>query len=224
MAAPRRPITEMAAPDDDLGLVRASQGGDTAAFGQLVQRHQDRLFATLLRLTGSYEDARDALQEAFFRAFRKLDRFHGDSAFYTWIYRIAVNLAISERRKRRPHCRAVPAHELDHVEPASGDDQDPGAPLERAELDAIVQHALNRLPDDQRVVVVLRDLDGLSYEQIAEVLAVPIGTVRSRLHRARGELRQRLEAVLEPVSASPAVVRPARGTEPSPCLESGPYP
>src|SRR6478609_9201178 len=95
----------MARTDDDLDLVAASRSGDAESFGALVRMYQDRLYPTLLRLTGSAEDARDLLQDAFLRAFEKLDRFHGESSFYTWVYRIAVNLTLSDRRRRRPPVR-----------------------------------------------------------------------------------------------------------------------
>jgi RNA polymerase sigma-70 factor (ECF subfamily) len=179
---------------DDQRLVRASLNGDTEAFGQLVRRYQDRLYPTLLRLTGSPDDALDLLQDAFIRAFQKLDRFRGQSSFFTWVYRIAVNLALSERRHRKcqPHCSAV--SNLEQFEERSGaDHRDPSLPLEQFEEEQRIQRALMQLPEDGRAIVVLRDLDGLSYEEIAEALRVPIGTVRSRLHRARCELKQILE-------------------------------
>lgn len=187
---------------DDQGLVDACRAGQSEAFGILVRRYQDRLYPTLLRLTGCAEDASDLLQTAFLRAFEKLGRFHGDSSFYTWIYRIAVNLALSDRRRRSLR-RVAPARGGDV--PESADDQaasDPALPLERAERDAQIQQALNALPPDYRAVVVLKDLDGLRYEQIADVLGVPVGTVRSRLHRARAELRDRLKFLLDEADLS----------------------
>lgn len=188
--------------DDDQSLVEACRGGQTQAFGVLVRRYEDRLYATLLRLVGRAEDAHDLLQDAFLRAFKKLNTFHGDSSFYTWVYRIAVNLALSERRRRRP----APGRIDDRAEPA--DDPlraDPTLPAERAELEATVQRALMALAPDHRAVVVLKDLDGLRYEDIAAILGIPVGTVRSRLHRARGELRESLKGMsgVEPARAGP---------------------
>ena len=178
----------------DQSLVRSSLNGDTEAFGQLVRRYQDRLYPTLLRLTGSPDDALDLLQEAFLRAFQNLGRYRGQSSFFTWVYRIAVNLAISERRHRKTSPSHAAKQGLDQLEnlPASTQ-EDPSLRLERAEEEQRIQNALMRLPDEGRVIVVLRDLDGLSYEEIAEALQIPIGTVRSRLHRARTELKQILE-------------------------------
>lgn len=131
---------------DDLSLVKACRAGHTEAFGTLVRRHQDRLFPTILRLIGSAEDAEDVLQDAFVRAFEKLDQFHGESSFYTWIYRIAVNLALSKHRQRRirlshrPHAANVAAagEEL----PDSSLDADPTLPLERAERERVVEGCL----------------------------------------------------------------------------------
>lgn len=162
--------------------------GQTEAFGTLVARYQDRLYPTVLRLIGSAEDAEDVLQDAFVRAFEKLDQFQGDSSFYTWIYRIAVNLALSGYRRRRArsllrsgfHRRAVVSQE----DPADlSPDSDPTVPVERAEREKIVEAALNKLGPEHRAVVVLKDFDGHRYEEISAILGVPVGTVRSRLHR-----------------------------------------
>ena len=194
---------------DDLALVAASRAGDKGAFGVLVQRYQDRLYPTLLRLTGCAEDARDLLQDAFLRAYEKLGRFHGDSSFYTWVYRIAVNLTLSDRRRRRVPGRRARGGAGG---PERSDDPamtDPSRRLEQAERDALVQKALNALQADHRAVVVMKDLDGLRYEEIAETLNIPIGTVRSRLHRARSELRERLRSIVDdvPAAASSTVAR-----------------
>ncbi|HWE37836.1 MAG TPA: sigma-70 family RNA polymerase sigma factor [Isosphaeraceae bacterium] len=188
----------MAVPNDEMRLIDACRAGATEAFGELVRRYEDRLYPTIFRLTGCAEDACDVIQDAFLRAFEKLHRFHGESSFYTWIYRIAVNLALSGRRRRRWTARLAEGPRGEPIDPP--DDSalaDPTAHLERAERDAQVQRALNALAPDHRAVVVLKDLDGLRYEEIAEVLRVPIGTVRSRLHRARAELRERLRGLVD---------------------------
>jgi RNA polymerase sigma-70 factor (ECF subfamily) len=185
--------------DDDQGLIAACRAGESEAFGRLVRRYQDRLYPTVLRLTGCAEDAHDLLQETFLRAYRKLHTFQGGSAFYTWVYRIAINLALSDRRRRRPGGR-WPSSNGEPIDPADDPDRsDPGGPLERAERIARVQAALDELAPDHRAVVVMKDLDGLRYEEIAATLGVPIGTVRSRLHRAREALRERLRGVIEEV-------------------------
>jgi RNA polymerase sigma-70 factor (ECF subfamily) len=186
--------------EDDKSLIDACRAGNTEAFGVLVTRYQDRLYPTIFRLTGCADEARDLLQDAFLRAFEKLDRFQGESSFYTWIYRIAVNLALSGRRRRRPLLRlnrdsgsgSAPIEPV--YDPA---ESDPSAPLQRAERDRMIQDALNALATDHRAVVVMKEFDGLQYEEIAAMLEIPIGTVRSRLHRARCELRDRLRSLVD---------------------------
>lgn len=185
---------------DDNSLVQACRAGRTDAFGVLVRRYEDRLFPTILHLMGSPEDAQDVLQDSFVRAFEKLNQFHGESSFYTWIYRIAVNLALSEYRRNRqrgrgplePDVRALAAEPAD-----DSPETDPATVLERAEREAVVHAALDELGPEHRAVVILKDFDGRRYEEIAALLEIPVGTVRSRLHRARAELRERLRPLLE---------------------------
>jgi RNA polymerase sigma-70 factor, ECF subfamily len=175
---------------DDRRFIAESRNGDTAAFGALVRRYQDRLYNTAYRLVGNAEDAQDVVQEAFLSAYQSLGSFKGDSLFFTWLYRIAVNTAISLKRKQRAVLRlGGPA-----AEPLDPSDLSrPGHALEQAEQGQRVQQALGRLSPEHRAVLVLKDMEGQKYEAIAEVLGVPIGTVRSRLHRARLELRELLE-------------------------------
>jgi RNA polymerase sigma-70 factor (ECF subfamily) len=188
--------------NDDQGLIEACRAGQTQAFGELVRRYQDRLYPTILRLTGSAEDAHDLLQDAFLRAYEKLGRFHGDSSFYTWLYRIAVNLALSGRRRKRLTLRFSGTRRDEPIDPPDPSEQsDPTLPLERAERSATIQRALDALAPDHRAVVVLKEFDGLRYEEVAAALGIPVGTVRSRLHRARCELRERLRGVVEEPTA-----------------------
>jgi RNA polymerase sigma-70 factor, ECF subfamily len=185
---------------DDLGLVEACRAGHTEAFGQLVQRYQNRLYPTIVRLMGSPDDAQDVLQDAFVRAFEKLDQFHGKSSFYTWIYRIAVNLALSGHRRRlnRRILSLERRSSRPEADPADKSrEADPSSALERLERDAMIQSALNGLGPEHRAVIVLKDFDGRRYEEISALLDIPIGTVRSRLHRARCELRERLRSLVE---------------------------
>src|SRR5262249_58163598 len=155
----------------------------------------------VLRVIGSAEDAKDVLQDTFLRAFEKLDQFQGESSFYTWLYRIAVNLALSGHRRHR--VRATPRQNGEYQAGRSEDPADasadagPTSSLERAEREQIVEAALDQLCPDHRAVVVLKDFDGRRYEEISTILAIPVGTVRSRLHRARSELRDRLRALVE---------------------------
>jgi RNA polymerase sigma-70 factor (ECF subfamily) len=185
---------------DDLSLVNACRSGQTEAFGVLVRRYQDRLYPTILRLVGSPEDAQDALQDAFVRAFEKLDQFHGDSSFYTWIYRIAVNFALSRHRKRHHHRLNIlhPGGIGQIGEPVDlSRENDPTFAAERTEREAAIEAALADLGPEHRAVIILKDFDGRRYEEISDLLKIPVGTVRSRLHRARCELRDRLRPLVD---------------------------
>ena len=178
---------------DDHRLIAACLGGDSRAFGILVRRYQDRLYSTVYRLLDNAEDAQDVVQEAFLHAYQSLESFKGDSLFFTWLYRIAVNTAISLKRKQKVMARIGRDGEPG-VEPLDTSDASrPGHALEQAEQERRVQQALARLSPEHRAVLVMKDLEGQKYETMAEVLEVPIGTVRSRLHRARLELRELLE-------------------------------
>lgn len=180
---------------DDRRLIADCLAGNTSAFGALVRRYQDRLFNAVLRVVDHAEDAADVVQDAFLNAYQSLNSFKGDSEFFTWLYRIAFNAAISLRRKRKavlsfdggPDDKGV----TEPIDPSEYGR--PGVALERNEEDAHVMAALDRLSVEHRVVLVLKDLEGQKYEEIAVILDVPIGTVRSRLHRARLELRDLLQ-------------------------------
>jgi RNA polymerase sigma-70 factor (ECF subfamily) len=165
--------------------------GDTAAFGELVRRYQDRLYGTVYRLVDHAEDAQDVVQDAFLNAYQALDSFKGDSLFFTWLYRIAVNTAISMKRKQRVVISMdVGRPEGVVAEPADTSEfSRPGQALEQAEQELRIQRALGQLSPEHRAVLVMKDMEGQKYETMAEILQVPIGTIRSRLHRARVELR-----------------------------------
>lgn len=178
---------------DDRRLIAECVAGRTPAFGQLVRRYQDRLFNAVLRVVDNAEDAADVVQDAFLNAYQSLNSFKGDSEFFTWLYRIAFNAAITLRRKRKVVLSFDKGDDGAVNEPADPNEfTRPGVALERAEEDALLLAAMNRLSPEHRVVLVLKDLEGQKYEDIAQVLDVPIGTVRSRLHRARLELRDLL--------------------------------
>jgi RNA polymerase sigma-70 factor (ECF subfamily) len=177
---------------DDNRFIAECLAGDTAAFGELVRRHQDRLYNTVYRLVENSEDALDVVQEAFLNAYQSLGSFKGDSLFFTWLYRIAVNTAISLKRKKRVLARIPDRNGENGLEPADQSDlNQPGHAMERAEEERKLHRALNRL--EHRVVLVMKELEGHKYDDMAATLGVPIGTVRSRLHRARLELRELLE-------------------------------
>jgi RNA polymerase sigma-70 factor (ECF subfamily) len=179
---------------DDRRLIADCLKGQTAAFGELVSRYQDRLYNTVFRLVDNAEDAQDVVQDAFLNAYQALDHFKGDAQFFTWLYRIAVNTAISLRRKRRLTLRIQRnPDEAGHEPTDDSEFSRPGQALERLEQERWIQQALNRLSPEHRAVLILKDLEDHKYETIAEILNVPIGTIRSRLHRARLELRSLLE-------------------------------
>ena len=189
----------------DAELAAASGKGDPAAFGELVLRHQDRAFNLAFRLTGSHEDAADAVQEAFLKAYRGIQSFRRQSSFYTWLFRIVVNEVRSRRRRKGPAGRGD--FSLDagsDCDPAKGpaavqsDGPDPSEEASQAERRQIVHEALQALEFDQRAIIALRDIEGRDYAEIAEVLGCPAGTVKSRLHRARMTLKDALAPKLGP--------------------------
>lgn len=181
---------------DDAQLISEALSGKTPAFGDLVVRYQDRLYNTMVRVVGSTDEAYDVVQDAFVQAFVKLETFQRASQFYTWLYRIAFNLAISRRRRQKPTASLDRAREEAGDEPVS-DGAGPTSGLEQQERAAQVQAALAALSEEHRAVLVLREIDGFDYEAIAEMLDLPVGTVRSRLNRARTQLREQLKAVLQ---------------------------
>ncbi len=180
---------------DDRRLIAACLNGRTDEFNELVRRYQDRLYHSVLRVVDGPEDAADVVQESFINAFQSLASFKGDSEFFTWLFRIAFNAAISNRRKKRSAISLEAGRNgeviVDPMDESVG--VQPGERIERQEDEVILHRALLQLSDDHRTVVVLKDLDGMKYEEIADTLQVAIGTVRSRLNRARLELRQILE-------------------------------
>ncbi len=176
-------------------LIDDALAGRTTSFGQLVLKYQDRLFTALVHAVGSVEDARDAAQDAFVQAFVKLESFHRRSSFYTWLYRIAFNAAAGRARRKRPE-PSLDGRCESGLEPVDREEA-PEAGLERQERACQVRIALDALPPDYRAVLVLREIDGCDYEQISEILDVPVGTVRSRLHRARLQLKDQLKTVVQ---------------------------
>ncbi len=181
---------------DDQRLIAECLRGRTAAFGELIRRYQDRLYNTVYRLVDNAEDAQDVVQEAFLHAYQALDSFKGDSLFFTWLYRIAFNAAVSLKRKQKAILRIETgrAEAGGAGEPLdTSDESRPGFQLERHEQERRIQDALNRLSGEHRAVLIMKDMEGLKYEEMAQALDVPVGTIRSRLHRARLELRELLE-------------------------------
>lgn len=167
-------------------LIERTLAGDSHAFGTLVRQYQDRLYTSMVHVVGNPEDARDIVQDAFVRALTRLSTFQKGSSFYTWLYRIAFNLAMNRHQRLARERRAL----------VGRPPRDPDAPadaIERQERVALVHQALNSLDERFRAVLVLRELEQLDYDSIAEILNIQVGTVRSRLHRARLMLRDALQ-------------------------------
>jgi RNA polymerase sigma-70 factor (ECF subfamily) len=181
---------------DDAKLIDLVLDGDSAAYGLLVRRYQDRLFTALMHVASSRDEAEDVVQDAFIQAYLKLSSFERQSSFYTWLYRIAFNTAISRRRRKRVEASVEQAKDATGDEPADHSER-PHDRLLREERATIIQRALGELSEDHRVILVLREMEGCDYEEISQILDLPVGTVRSRLHRARLQLKEQLTGVLD---------------------------
>ena len=188
------------AKDTDKELVRRVKKGDRHAFDLLFSRYQHKIFNLVGRYLRDREDIEDIAQETFIKAFRALPRFRGESAFYTWLYRIAINTAKNHlvARSRRPPGVDVDVEEAEFMDgtDALKESENPESALARDELSAEIDLAISQLPDDLRSAVTLREFDGLTYEQIAEIMDCPVGTVRSRIFRAREAIDSRIEPLL----------------------------
>jgi RNA polymerase sigma-70 factor (ECF subfamily) len=194
---------------DEEALIQQSQAGDLQAFNRLVLEYQSLVYNTAYRVMGEPDAAEDATQEAFISAFQAIKRFRGGS-FKSWLLRIVTNACYDElrRRKRRP------SSPLEDLEPLLGDDEadsygslatqqeNPETAAERVELADAIQDCLNRLPDEFRLVAVLADIQGYEYKQVAEIIGSPLGTVKSRLARARGRLQECLQRYRELLPAA----------------------
>ena len=188
----------------DADAVSRARGGDHDAFRVLVERYQGRVYRLAARLLGDPDLARDAVQEGFLKAYGSLDRFEGRSGFYTWLYRLVFNLCIDMKRRDRSD-REVEWDEARSLDPAGAPDAEalagqgashagPVQALERSELRKAIAQAIGQLPDEARETLLLREVDGLSYAEIAEALSIPKGTVMSRLHYARKRVQEILVA------------------------------
>jgi RNA polymerase sigma-70 factor (ECF subfamily) len=184
----------------DKQLVERVQRGDNRAFDLLVLKYQHRILGLVGRYVHDADEVQDVAQEAFIKAYRALPGFRGDSAFYTWLYRIAINTAKNHlvARSRRPPGADVEVEDAEHFESGGAlrDLENPENALFGEELKAVVEAAIEDLPEDLRTAVTLREFDGLSYEDIADVMDCPVGTVRSRIFRAREAIDSRVRAQL----------------------------
>lgn len=192
----------MATTETDQQLVERAQKGDSRAFDLLVRKYQHKIIGLVSRYIHDSGDVQDVAQEAFIKAYRALGKFRNDSAFYTWMYRIAINTAKNHvvARGRRP-----PSSDLDIMDAEvldnSGrlaDMETPESAMARDQLESVVFDAIDNLTEDLRTAITLRELEGLSYEDIAEVMQCPVGTVRSRIFRAREAVDARVQALLYP--------------------------
>lgn len=192
---------------DDAVLVRQCWQGDSAAIERLVLKYQNRIYNVILKICADPDDAAELTQDTFVKIIENIENFQGRSSFYTWAFRIAVNLTLNYcRRNARLDFSSLDAEQIRYdsqpgkvlKELLSNENSlDPAAVAQNKELCQIVLESLNKLDDAQRAVVVLRDIEGMNYNQIANVLDIELGTVRSRISRGRKKLRQILEAILQ---------------------------
>lgn len=185
----------------DQELVERVQRGDKRAFDVLVRKYQGKVAGLVSRYVYDHAEVEDVVQEVFIKAYRALDRFRGESAFYTWLYRIAVNTAKNHlvASGRRPPGQDVEATDVANTDAGYRlqDTATPERSLMTRQLVEVLQATLRTLPDDLREAIVLREIDGMSYEQIADVMACPIGTVRSRIFRAREAIDRELKQMID---------------------------
>ncbi|MBX2797428.1 MAG: sigma-70 family RNA polymerase sigma factor [Myxococcales bacterium] len=187
----------VASREEDVEMLRAVLQGDGTAYRGLVEKYQNRVYSMVYGMLRNREDARDVTQEAFVKAYRNLESFRLEASFYTWLYRIAMNLAIDLTRKRKRRENAGFDEEIATRDEDGGiaevhQSDSPSRALERKQLFQQIMTAMEGLPDDQRQVILLREMEGLSYKEIAEVMEIPEGTVMSRLFYARKKLQKLL--------------------------------
>ncbi|WP_374603660.1 RNA polymerase sigma factor RpoE [Arenimonas sp.] len=187
--------------EQDLALVKRVQAGDNAAFDLLVRKYQHRIGAVIYRFVPDHAEVQDIAQEAFIRAYRAMAGFRGDAQFYTWLYRIAVNTAKNHlaATRRRPPTADIAAEDAEHHAGAGRlhDHDTPEHQLLREEIEQTVTETVAGLPEELRQAITLREVDGLSYEEIAQLMQCPIGTVRSRIFRAREAIDARLRPLMD---------------------------
>lgn len=195
----------------DHDLVQRVQAGDSAAFRELFDKYHRRAFAVAMGVVKNQDDALDAVQEAFVKVHKNIDKFHGNSSFYTWLYRIVMNVSIDHvRKKSRRKTLDFDERALHEESEVAGDgalvpnlsNANPGKAALRRELGGAIQTALAELPEHHRAVIVLREIEGMSYEEMAEALEVPKGTVMSRLFHARKKMQAALAPYLAGEEAS----------------------
>lgn len=175
--------------DEDF-LIRQAIHGDAYAFEQLMRRHESRMYSVALRMCGNREDAQDCVQDAMLRIYRALDRFKGQSSFSTWVYRITMNTCLDELRRRKVRASTSLDTLLENGWSPTDENDTPERHAIDAERRRALSGAIQSLPEDMRSAIVLREMQGLSYEEISDVLSVNVGTIKSRISRGREKLRQ----------------------------------
>jgi RNA polymerase sigma factor (sigma-70 family) len=199
--APSNPPVISLGQADERKLVKRAQGGDLCAYDELVRRYQERVYATVYHMTANHEDANDLAQDAFIKAYRALNSFKGDSSFFTWVYRIAVNKTINFLKQRKKRTQ-MSLNDLDFNAEHDPDlialisDKTPRRDLGLAELQGKLNEAMQKLSDTHRLVVTLHDVQGMSHDEISKVMDCNTGTVRSRLFYARQQLQAYLSDYL----------------------------
>lgn len=182
---------------DEMGLIVAARNGDVQAYGRLVELHQERVFAVIVRHVRDEHKARDIAQDVFIQAYRAIHTYEDRAKFSTWLYRIALNLVTSQHRHdsalKRGGSQAKASLDAEGMLEPGAETRSPDDQVAAGEIGVIVRAAIDELDEEYKTVVVLRDLQGLSYEEIAELLNIAPGTVRSRLHRGREKLKEKLK-------------------------------
>jgi RNA polymerase sigma-70 factor, ECF subfamily len=193
MGIPASNIASTWTEQDDAELVVAGKAGNQDAFAQLVQRHQRRVFNLVFRMLQNYEEANEVTQETFLAAWQGLPSFRGDARFSTWLYRIAYNCSLKQIEQRKRDQALQTAVQSEQLFQQESSEERADAELEAQERQALVRKHLSMLPAKYRIVLVLRHLQELTYEEMAEILTMPIGTIKTHLFRARNLLKERLE-------------------------------
>ena len=188
-------VVPSAVEQDDLVLVAASKNGDQEAFAQLVQRYQRLVFNLVYRMLQQYEEATEITQETFLAAWQGLPTFRGDARFPTWLYRIAYNCSLKQLEQRKRDRALQVALEAERTLGNANDEQRENAELDARNRQLLVQEHLSHLPAKYRIVLILRHLQDMTYEEMAEILTMPIGTIKTHLFRARNLLKERLQSL-----------------------------
>ena len=195
IGVPLTNVVPSAVEQDDLVLVAASKNGDQEAFAQLVQRYQRLVFNLVYRMLQEYEEATEITQETFLAAWQGLPAFRGDARFPTWLYRIAYNCSLKQLEMRKRDLALQVALEAERTLGNANDEQRENAELDARDRQLLVQEHLSHLPTKYRIVLILRHLQDMTYEEMAEILTIPIGTIKTHLFRARNLLKERLQSL-----------------------------